>query len=558
MDRDEMSQIELSVADWEQNVLRRTLQKSPKNVVGPPPEVETNRLYTPLDLKGHNYLEEIGLPGEYPYTRGIHATMFRGKLWTMRQYAGFGTAEDTNIRFKRLVDEGQTGLAVATDLPTQLGYDSDHPEVAGEVGVIGMACPTIREMEIAFRGIPQDKVTIVPAINSLASVFLAMYVALARGNGIPTSSLGGTSSLDILQEYTCRGTYIFPPAPSIRLIVDLIEYCVKEIPKWNFMLSQPYSYRESGASLIQEVAFGMATAAAIIDKAVERGLDVDSFAPRINVNFSVHTNIFEEAAKFRAARRMWARMMKERYGAQHPNSLTLRASAGTGATTMTAQQPENNVVRVAIECLAAVLGGVQSLHTTSMDEALAIPTEKSATLALRTQQIVAYESGAAEVVDPLGGSYYVEALTNRIEEEAASYVRRIEEQGGMLRAVETGWVQRQLADESYRRQMMLETGQRTLVGVNKYATGEPIAIKLHRAKSEVVEMMRVRLDTLRRERDNAAVEASLVSIRTAASGNENLVPLFVEAASNLATIGEITAALKTVFGEHRADLASIF
>ncbi|MCX7026655.1 MAG: methylmalonyl-CoA mutase family protein [Spirochaetes bacterium] len=511
-------------------------------------------LYSPLDLDGQAYLEQIGLPGEFPYTRGVQATMYRGRLWTMRQYAGFGTAEESNARYKYLTAQGQTGLSVAFDLPTQIGYDSDHPLSAGEVGKVGVAIDSLADMETLFGGIPLDKVSTSMTINAPAAVLLAMYIAVAEKQGVCADKLDGTIQNDILKEYVARGTYIFPPAPSMRLITDIFAYCSKEVPNWNTISISGYHIREAGSTAIQEVAFTLADGIAYVEAAIKAGLDVDEFGPRLSFFFNAHNDLFEEAAKFRAARRVWAHIMKERFGAKNPKSLMLRFHTQTAGSTLTAQQPENNVVRVTIQALAAVLGGTQSLHTNSRDEALALPTEDSVRIALRTQQILAYESGVAETPDPLAGSYYVESLTNSIEEGVLAYLKRIEDLGGAVKAIEQGFIQQEIQDSAYAWQMEMEKSERIVVGLNRFQVKEGSPKGLLRVDPSVGERQKAKLAALKAGRDAGAVMASLESLKKAAQGPDNLMPPILAAVKAYSTLGEICDVLRGVFGEYRPSV----
>jgi methylmalonyl-CoA mutase, N-terminal domain len=514
-------------------------------------DAPVERLYTPLDLEGEGYAEAIGLPGEFPYTRGVQATMYRGRLWTMRQYAGFGTAEESNERYKYLLAQGQTGLSIAFDLPTQIGYDSDHPLSAGEVGKVGVAVDSLVDMEVLFAGIPLDKVSTSMTINAPAAVLLAMYVAVAEKQGVSPSALEGTIQNDILKEYIARGTYIFPPAPSMRLITDVFAYCARSVPNWNTISISGYHIREAGSTASQEVAFTLADGIAYVDAAVKAGLDVDDFAPRLSFFFNAHNDLFEEAAKFRAARRMWAHIMRERFGAVNPKSWMLRFHTQTAGSTLTAQQPDNNVVRVTLQALAAALGGTQSLHTNSRDEALALPTEASVRIALRTQQIIAYESGVAETPDPLAGSYYVESLTDRVEKEALAYLARIDELGGAVRAIEEGYVQREIQDAAYAYQKKIESGERVVVGLNKFQVPEGRPTGLLKVDPSVGERQAAALRALRLRRDGARVAAALRGVDAAARGDANMMPPILEAVRAYATLGEICDAMRAVFGEYR-------
>lgn len=498
--------------------------------------------------------ENMGYPGEYPYTRGVQPTMYRGRLWTMRQYAGFGDAEESNKRYKYLLENGQSGLSVALDLPTQIGYDSDDEMSKGEVGKVGVAIDSLKDVEILFDGIPLDKVSTSITVNAPAGILLAFYIAAAEKNGISRKDLKGTIQNDVLKEYIARGTYIFPPEPSMRLITDIFEFCSKEVPGWNTISISGYHIREAGSTAAQEIGFTLADGIAYVDAAINAGLDVDSFAPRLSFFFNAHNDLLEEVAKYRAARRIWAKIMKERFGAQNAKSLMLRFHTQTAGSTLTAQQPDNNIVRVTIQTLAAVLGGTQSLHTNSRDEALALPTEASVRVALRTQQIVAEESGVVNSIDPLGGSYYVESLTDRVEAEALDYIGKIDEMGGMVKAIEEGWVQREIQQSSYEYQKEVESKEQIIVGVNKYQIeeGSPEGLLRIDEAMEIKQIEKTR--AVRADRDDAAVKAVLEDIRKAAEGTENLMPLFVKAAHSYATLGEIVGVLKTVFGEYKENV----
>ncbi len=553
-----MEEIERKRKEWMENTLKKFLQKVPerKEKFLTTSGIEIKEIYDPTDLKDWNFIEKLGYPGEYPFTRGVYATMYRGKLWTMRQYAGFGTAEETNKRYKFLLSHGQTGLSVAFDLPTQMGYDSDHPMALGEVGKVGVAVDTIEDMRILFDGIPLDKVSTSMTINATASILLTMYQIVGEENGVSSLQLRGTVQNDILKEYIARGTYIFPPEPSMRLVADTILYCSKFIPKWNSISISGYHIREAGANAVQEVAFTIANGIAYVEKVLERGVDVDVFAPRLSFFFASHNNFFEEIAKFRAARRVWAKVMKDRFGAENPRSMMLRFHAQTAGSTLTAQQPLNNIIRVTIQALAAVLGGAQSLHTNSYDEALALPTEKSVEIALRTQQIIAYESGIADTPDPLGGSYYIEYLTDEIEERVWKYLDRIDSMGGMIKAIESGYIQREISDASYKQHKMIESGETVVVGVNKFVKDEKINIELHRVEDYVAEKQIERLKRFRENRNKKEVENALDILRKYADREEcnenNIVPWIYNAIKCNATLGEIVSALKDIFGEYRA------
>ena len=501
------------------------------------------RFYAPEDLceaDGRGYAERVGAPGEYPFTRGVQPTMYRGRLWTMRQYAGFGTAQESNERYKYLLAQGQTGLSVAFDLPTQIGYDSNHPLSAGEVGKVGVAIDSLADMEILFAGIPLDQVSTSMTINAPAAVLLAMYVAVAEKQGVHPAALQGTIQNDILKEYVARGTYIYPPAASMRLITDVFAYCAKSIPNWNTISISGYHIRESGSTASQELAFTLADGIAYVKAAIEAGLDVDGFGPRLSFFFNANSDLFEEVAKFRAGRRLWARIMRERFGAKNPKSWMMRFHTQTGGSTLTAQQPDNNVVRVTLQALAAVLGGTQSLHTNARDEALALPTEASARLALRTQQVIAYESGVAQTVDPLAGSYYVESLTNRIEAEALAYIERIDEMGGAVCAIEEGYIQREIRDAAYAYQRQIESSERVIVGLNKFQSADSRPEGLLKVDPRVGERQCAALAELLAKRDGARVVAALRDVDSAARGSENLMPPILEAVRAYATLGEIS------------------
>ncbi len=509
-------------------------------------------LYTPEQIKDFDYDRDLGSPGEYPFTRGVYSTMYCGRLWTMRQYAGYATADESNKRYKYLLAQGQTGLSVAFDLPTQMGYDSDHPLAEGEVGRTGVAIDSLDDMETLFEGIPLDKVSTSMTINATSAVLLAMYITVAERQGVAKELLSGTVQNDILKEYIARGTYIFPPRPSMRLVVDTFEYCSKNLPKWNSISISGYHIREAGATAVQELAFTLANAIAYVQAAIDRGLAVDSFAPRLSFFFNAHNNFFEEIAKFRAARRMWAKIMRKRFGAKNPKSWGLRFHTQTAGSTLTAQQPENNAVRVTLQALAAVLGGTQSLHTNSIDEALALPSEDSVRLALRTQQIIAYESGVPQAIDPLGGSYLIEWLTNHIEEKAGEYIKRVEAMGGALKAIELGFFQKEIQESAYRYQREVETKQRTIVGVNEFvAEGEVEPRRILKVNPEVARRQRARLRALRARRDEGEVEASLSQLGEAAKGEGNLMEPILRCVRSYATLGEICDRLRGVFGEYK-------
>ncbi|MCX5801556.1 MAG: methylmalonyl-CoA mutase family protein [Candidatus Eisenbacteria bacterium] len=507
-------------------------------------------LYTPLDTPSFDYQEKLGFPGESPFTRGIQPTMYRGKLWTMRQYAGFGSAEDTNRRFHYLLNAGQTGLSVAFDLPTQMGYDSDHELSQGEVGRVGVAIDSVDDMETLFRGIPLDKVSTSMTINATAMVLLAMYIAIAERAGIKGESLTGTIQNDILKEYVARGTYIFPPRESMRLTTDIFAYCRDRLPSWNPISVSGYHIREAGSTAVQEVAFTFANAVAYVEAAIDAGLGVDEFAPRISFFFNSHSNFFEETAKFRAARRLWAKIMRHKFGAKAPASMRLRFHTQTAGSTLTAQQPENNVVRVALQALAAVLGGTQSLHTNSFDEALNLPSETSVRTALRTQQLIAEETGVADVVDPLGGSYFVEWLTDRIEEKVEEYIKKIENMGGAVAAIERGYMQQEIHESAYKYQKMVEEDRVTIVGLNKYRTDEDPGPSSFSHDPEIERRQHERLRTARASRGEEW-KSSLTALRRAAEGKENLFPYILSAVKAKATLGETCDVLREAWGEYK-------
>ena len=505
-------------------------------------------LYTPEDLPGFSYERDLGYPGEYPFTRGVYPSMYRGKLWTMRQFAGFGTAEDTNERFRFLLSQGQTGLSTAFDMPTLMGYDADHPRARGEVGREGVAVSSLADMEALFDGIPLDQVTTSMTVNCTASILLAMYFAVAERRGIPLHKLGGTIQNDMLKEFIAQKEWICPPEPSVRIIVDMIEFCAREAPRWHPVSISGYHIREAGSTAAQELAFTLADGIGYVQAAIERGLDVDEFAPRLSFFFNVHSDFFEEIAKFRAARRMWAKIMRERFGAKNPKSWLLRTHAQTAGCSLTAQQPLNNIVRVAIQALAAVLGGTQSLHTNSMDETLALPSEQAVLVALRTQQIIAEETGVANFVDPLGGSYAVEALTNALEAQAWDYIRRIDEMGGIVRAIELGFPQKEISEAAYRYQQQLERGEKIMVGVNKYQIREEPPIEVLRIPPEVERKQVERVRQRKAARNPAVVAAALDKVRRAAREGTNLMPPILEAVKQEVTVGEISDVFREVFG----------
>ncbi len=538
---------------WEKTTLQKAISKSPERQPSfqTTSHIELKRLYTPLDVAEIDYCEDLGFPGEYPFTRGVQPTMYRGRLWTMRQYAGFATAEETNKRYKYLLEHGQTGLSVAFDLPTQIGYDSDHPLAEGEVGKVGVAIDTLKDMEILFDGIPLDKVSTSMTINSTAAILLTMYMAVAEKQGVKPEALQGTIQNDILKEYCARGTYIFPPLESMRIVTDIFAFCKENLPKWNTISISGYHIREAGSSAVQEVAFTLANGIAYVEAAIRAGLDVDSFASRLSFFFNSHNHFIEEIAKFRAARRLWAKIMKERFKAKRDESCMLRFHTQTAGCTLTAQQPDNNVVRVAFQALSAVLGGTQSLHTNSRDEAYALPSEDSVRIALRTQQIIAYESGVAEMIDPLAGSYAVETLTNEIEKKAMEYIQKIDEMGGAIKAIESGYIQQEIADSAYQYQKEIESKKRIIVGVNQFQIEEPPFRDILRIQPEVERYQKEKLSRVKKERDSGKVKEALTKLRKAAQGTDNVVPPILEAVKVYATLGEISDTLREVFGEYQ-------
>ncbi len=544
--------------EWQENVLEPALKRKPerKAEFSTPSGIPVERLYAPEDIMGLDYDCELGYPGQLPFTRGVQPTMYRGRLWTMRQYAGYGTAQETNRRFKYLLEQGQTGLSVAFDLPTQMGYDSDHSLASGEVGKVGVAISSIQDMEMLLADLPLDKVSTSMTINATASILLAFYMAVARRRGIEQKVLSGTVQNDILKEYIARGNFIYPPEPSMRLTTNLFAYCRERVPKWNTVSISGYHLREKGASAVQEVAFTLANAIAYVEEVLRRGVPIDEFAPRLAFFFNAHSDFFEEIAKFRAARRMWARLVKSRFSTQNPQSMMLRFHTQTAGSTLTAHQPENNVVRVTIQALSAVLGGTQSLHTNALDEALALPTEQSARTALRTQQIIAYETGVPSTVDPLAGSYFVESLTNSIEEGADKYLALIDAMGGTLAAIEAGFQQSEIQDAAFQWQSEVDSGQRVVVGVNRFTSGESAHADIMKIDPALQAQQVERLQNLRRERDDKQVQSALERLKNTAATSDNLMPPIIECVESLCTLGEISDALRSVFGEY-SDKGSI-
>ncbi|WP_371365343.1 Methylmalonyl-CoA mutase [Sporomusa rhizae] len=542
--------IKTKQAEYEAKV-EKVIAKNPERK-----QLPYDRLYTPLNLENFDYERKLGFPGQYPYTRGVQPTMYRGRFWTMRMYAGFSTAEESNKRYRYLIESGATGLSCAFDLPTQIGYDSDDAIAEGEVGKVGVAIDSLADMEILFDGIDLGKVSTSMTINAPASVLLAMYIAVAEKQGVGLEQLKGTIQNDILKEYAARGTYIFPPKPSMRLITNIFEYCSQDVPNWNTISISGYHIREAGSTASQEIAFTIADGIAYVEAAIKAGLNVDDFAGRLSFFWNAHNNVLEEVAKFRASRRIWAKIMKDRFGATKPKSMMLRFHTQTAGSMLTAQQPANNIVRVALQTAAAVLGGTQSLHTNSQDEALALPTEDSVRVALRTQQIVAYESGLADIVDPLGGSYFIEALTDKIEQEAMAYIEKIDELGGAVVAIEKGYIQREIQESAYKWQMEVENQQRVIVGVNKFQIEKKPVEGLLRVDSSVGELQKQKLAELRAKRDNAAVRDKLALLEEAAGDEDkNLMPFILDAVKVYATLGEICGVMRKVFGEYEAHVS---
>ncbi len=555
MTKEEIEKINSARKKWEDGTLRKALDRESErkkvftSISGEPVE----RIYGPADVAGLDYCDQLGFPGEYPFTRGVQPTMYRGRFWTMRQYAGFGSARESNERYRYLLGAGQTGLSIAFDLPTQAGYDSDHPLSMGEVGKVGVAIDSIEDMRVLFEGIPLEKVTTSMTINAPATVLLAMYLAIADEQGVPYGKLGGTVQNDILKEFTVRGQFIYPPKQSLRLTVDLIEYCFKHVPRWNTISISGYHIREAGSTAAQEAAFTIADGIAYVQACMERGLDVDAFAPRLSFFFNAFTNVLEEVAKYRAARRYWAKVMKERFKARDPRSMMLRYHVQTGGVTLTAQQPLNNIVRVALQAYAAALGGCQSLHTNSFDEALCLPTQQAVTVALRTQQMVAEESGAADTIDPLAGSYFVEAMTGKIESEIDAYIRKIDDLGGTLAAIEQGFIQREIQQSAYRFQKEIENRERVYVGINQYAMEEPPPTNLLKVDFKVGQMEAEKLKTLRSRRDPIRWKEALNRLAAVSRTEENVMSAVIEAVKAGATIGEICDVWRNIFGEYKSD-----
>jgi methylmalonyl-CoA mutase N-terminal domain/subunit len=558
MSLDEKSKIRNAKGKWEKTTLKRVLDKSPESQKAFTTEsgIPVKRLYTPLDLEDRDYNNDLSFPGEYPYTRGVYPTMYRGRLWTMRQYAGFGTAEDTNERFHYLLEQGMPGLSVAFDLPTQLGYDSDDPVTEGSVGRVGVAVDSLADMETIFQGIPLDKVSTSMTINAPATVLLAMYIAVGEKQGVSQEKLMGTTQNDILKDFIARGTYIFPVEPSIKLVLDIVEYCFKHVPKWNTLSITGYHIREAGADAIQELAFTMANAIVYIEKAQERGLDVDDFAPRLSYSLGCHRDFFEEVAKYRAGRRLFAKIMEERFQAKDPKSYLFRTYSGSCGSTLITQQPLNNIIRVTMHALMGIMGGHQAIHTACWDEGYALPTEDSARIALRTQQILAYESGLCNTIDPLAGSYYVESLTNEIEKRASETLKKIDDMGGMLAAIENGFVFREIQESSVKSQKQIESGEKVIVGLNKFVMPEEESFKeqdIFEADEKVEEIQKEKLASVKAKRNGEDVRKSLGRLESAIDRDENLMPHVIEAVKSYATVGEICGVMRKKWGEFKAS-----
>ena len=555
-DKEKIEKIKKAKRDWHENKVEPTVSRfsERKDEFKVSSNFEVDRVYSPIDIEDKDYLDEINFPGQFPYTRGVYSTMYRGRLWTMRQYAGFGTAKESNQRYKYLLEQGQSGLSVAFDLPTQLGYDSDDDIAEGEVGKVGVAIDSLSDMETLFDEIPLDEVSTSMTINAPAAVLLAMYIAVAEKQGVSTEKLRGTIQNDILKEYIARGTYIYPTAPSMRLITDIFEYCYENIPNWNTISISGYHVREAGCTAAQEIAFTLANGIAYVEAAIEAGLDVDDFAPRLSFFFNAHNNFLEEISKFRAARRLWAQIMEERFGAKKEKSKMLRFHTQTAGSTLTAQQSDNNVVRVTLQALAAVLGGTQSLHTNGRDEALSLPTEKSVEIALRTQQIIAHESGVADTADALGGSYYIEKLTDDLQEEAEEYINKIDDLGGAPEAIDQGYIQKEIQDSAYSYQKEIEAEKKIIVGVNKFKTEEEPKKDILKLDEKVANQQKERVSQLREDRDQAKVEKALKALKDTAETDQNLMPKIVDAVKAYATLGEVCDVMREVFGEYNENI----
>jgi methylmalonyl-CoA mutase N-terminal domain/subunit len=556
-DKNKLEEIENKKNEWKENTLKKTIQRFPerKKAFLTTYDENIDVVYTPKDIEKMNYLEDIGFPGEYPFTRGVQPTMYRGKLWTMRQYAGFGTAEESNERYKYLLEQGQTGLSIAFDLPTQIGYDSDDPIAEGEVGKVGVAVDSLMDMEILFDGIPLDEVSVSMTINSTAIIILAMLVVVANKQGVPLDKLRGTIQNDILKEYIARGTYIFPPKESMNIIIDIFDYGSKNLPKFNLISISGYHIREAGANSVQEVAFTLADGISYVEAAIKAGLDPNEFGKNLSFFFSSHNNFLEEIAKFRASRKIWSKIMRKRFGVNNENATKLRFHTQTAGSTLTAQQPLNNIVRVTLQALSAVLGGTQSLHTNSFDEALGLPTEQAVTIALRTQQIIAYESGISDTVDPLAGSYVIEKMTLEIEEKVEEYLKKIDELGGMVKAIEIGYPQQEILNTAYRTQRRIEEKEEIIVGVNEYKSDIEEKLEILKIDENIEKKQKEQLRELKIDRNQREVNYSLESLRKAALENENLFPHVIKCVESYATIGEITKVLKEIYGEYHENLS---
>ena len=555
-EKDFLSEVEKKEKEWEENTVKKAIEKFPerKTEFLTTYGEEIKRLYSPLDISGINYIEDIGFPGDYPYTRGVQPTMYRGRLWTMRQYAGFGTAEDSNQRYKYLLEQGQTGLSIAFDLPTQIGYDSDDPMAEGEVGKVGVAIDSLKDMEILFDGIPLDKVSVSMTINSTSIILLAMLIVIAKRQGVPLKNLRGTIQNDILKEYMARGTYIFPPKESMKIIVDIFDYGSKNLPKFNLISISGYHIREAGANSVQEIAFTLADGIAYVEAAIKAGLDPNEFGRNLSFFFNAHNNFLEEIAKFRAARKLWAKIMKERFGVTNEEAMKLKFHTQTAGSTLTAQQPLNNIVRVTIQALAAVLGGTQSLHTNSYDEALGLPTEQAVTIALRTQQIIAHETGVTDTVDSLAGSYLIEKMTSEIEKKVEEYIKKIDELGGMVNAIINGFPQKEILNTAYNTQKKIENKEEIIVGVNDFKTNKEEKIEILKVDETIEEKQIEKLKELKKHRNIEKINISLNALEEAVKKGENLFPYVIECVESYATIGEIIKVLKKVFGEYRESL----
>jgi len=552
--KEELEKIEKKRKEWEENILDKLIQRGErKEIFETPSNIPLKHVYGPADIKDLNYLNDLGFPGTSPFTRGVYPNMYRGKIWTMRQYGGFADASKTNERFKYLISQGQKGLSIAFDLPSQMGYNSDNKICLGEVGRVGVTVNSLKDFEQVFEGIPLDKVSTSMTINAPTSVLLAMYIVAGEKQGVKPDQLTGTVQNDILKEYIARGTYIFPPKPSLRLVADVIEYCSKNLPRFNTISISGYHMREAGCNAIQEIAFTLADGIAYVEEAINRGLNVDDFAPRLSFFFTTHNNFFEEIAKLRAVRRLWARIMKDRFNAKNPNSLRLRFHTQTAGVTLTAQQPNVNIIRVTLQALAAILGGTQSLHTCGADEALAIPTEDSVRLSLRTQQVLAYESGVSDVVDPLGGSYYIEYLTSKLEEKALEYIERIDKMGGISNAIERGYIQNEIQNNAYKDQKRIEKGIHQVVGVNTFCTDEECRIDTFKHDIDEERKIIDSLNNLKKNRNEDQVKKKLAELKEVAKTSKNIMPIMVEVVKTYATIEEICDVLRDVFGEYRSS-----